>query len=284
MKYILIILIFIFFKTCYPMPETRTEDSMDNSRLCMYMVGVRVPAQAQYTLWLSDYTNGVIYVEPEDYSWGKKKYFISNDLGNSWTFYSGEIPDSSSNTQSPVNLSDGEKLLDVKYNSNGIGWLVTKYEDDSSSVVYIKKTIDNGSSWIVQKKISSALKAKIKIQSDTLVTIFLAPKTIIVSNDGGTNWTENTLDRGNYYSLMDLFDSGFGYITVIEKEVSILYKTSDSGFNWKKSLEIKGTGSDVYYRKNILVINDKTIFYTQDKKLYRSTDSSETWNELDNSF
>lgn len=285
MKKILYLGIYLVLSSFILLACNKKSNNINGEFLCYMLVGVKEYKAGTFKLWLDIYIDGTLYIETKnDPVYARNAYdnFITKDLGETWEGYSGDIPYPSYSGDSSVTLAEGEELLSVEYNSNGIGWMVTKFEDDTNSVVYIKKTTDFGSTWVEQKKLNDSVRAYIKILSDNSVVIFLSPEIVLSSDDGGSNWTQNDLERGSNHARMDLFDSGIGYITVNDKTNSVLYKTTDYGQNWTIILDLEGTNYDYY--KNILVIGEKRVFYTKGADIYRSQDGANTWEKLDNSF
>ncbi|MCB1190461.1 MAG: hypothetical protein KDK90_08515 [Leptospiraceae bacterium] len=261
---------------------------------CFLLAGSYEAKPGNFELWFKTYYGDALYIQSDEKS-GYQRY-VSKNLGDTWEKYSEKMPGDSPTDNFSVSLSTGESLINYKFNSNGIGWMVTKFEDSSNLVIYIKKSTDSGSTWTTQKKINSASHVDIKIQSDTSVTIFLAPNTVLVTNDGGSNWTQVDLVYGGRTSNMYLYDSGIGYIRVDGDEKSVLYKTTDFGYNWETKLTIIPFSAKishsiitkyviyVYDSKRILPINENMIFYTDNFNLYRSQDGANSWEQLDNSF
>ncbi len=104
---------------------------------------------------------------------------------------------------------------------------------------------------------------------------------IIKTTDGGASWEFMNLNTDKVYGLdVDPFDSKIIYATTVINNRGKIFKSIDSGANWKEIYTFAANGPLAAYLK-IDKQNPKVIYVsTSDNQLIKSTDSGNTWKNI----
>ena len=104
---------------------------------------------------------------------------------------------------------------------------------------------------------------------------------IIKTMDGGASWEFMNLNTDKVYGLdVDPLDSKIIYATTVVNNRGKIFKSIDSGANWKEIYTFAASGPLAAYLK-IDKQNSKVIYVsTSDNQLIKSSDSGSTWKNI----
>jgi len=101
---------------------------------------------------------------------------------------------------------------------------------------------------------------------------------IMLSTNGGANWTSGTVNSSGIYRGLDMASPMIGYLSGSNGEV---HKTTDGGFNWVQCSNIGILPTDYFYALDATDVN--TVFTVNNTgtvggTVHKSTDGGVTWN------
>jgi photosystem II stability/assembly factor-like uncharacterized protein/dienelactone hydrolase len=189
------------------------------------------------------------------------------------------------------------------------GTVGTDYFPDVTDTIPLYGTIDGGKTWnpvsyagpyvkglcamdIVKEQYINHGKSDYKIHIYGVGRVG-SPANMMVSHDGGLNWTSNSMNK-DCKMLFDIkmFDKNNGIVCAasdedMEKSNALILKTSDGGKTWKKVYQsnrpFEGTWKASFPTKEVGYVTIQS--YNPDpnvkqQRIAKTTDGGETWNEI----
>jgi photosystem II stability/assembly factor-like uncharacterized protein/dienelactone hydrolase len=189
------------------------------------------------------------------------------------------------------------------------GTVGTDYFPDVTDTIPLYGTIDGGKTWnpvsyagpyvkglcamdIVKEQYINHGKSDYKIHIYGVGRVG-SPANMMVSHDGGLNWTSNSMSK-DCKMLFDIkmFDKNNGIVCAasdedMEKSNALILKTSDGGKTWKKVYQsnrpFEGTWKASFPTKEVGYVTIQS--YNPDpnvkqQRIAKTTDGGETWNEI----
>ena len=189
------------------------------------------------------------------------------------------------------------------------GTVGTDYFPDVTDTIPLYGTIDGGKTWnpvsyagpyvkglcamdIVKEQYINHGKRDYKIHIYGVGRVG-SPANMMVSHDGGLNWTSNSMNK-DCKMLFDIkmFDKNNGIVCAasdedMEKSNALILKTSDGGKTWKKVYQsnrpFEGTWKASFPTKEVGYVTIQS--YNPDpnvkqQRIAKTTDGGETWNEI----
>ena len=189
------------------------------------------------------------------------------------------------------------------------GTVGTDYFPDVTDTIPLYGTIDGGKTWnpvsytgpyvkglcamdIVKEQYINHGKIDYKIHIYGVGRVG-SPANMMVSHDGGLNWTSNSMNK-DCKMLFDIkmFDKNNGIVCAasdedMEKSNALILKTSDGGKTWKKVYQsnrpFEGTWKASFPTKEVGYVTIQS--YNPDpnvkqQRIAKTTDGGETWNEI----
>jgi photosystem II stability/assembly factor-like uncharacterized protein/dienelactone hydrolase len=189
------------------------------------------------------------------------------------------------------------------------GTVGTDYFPDVTDTIPLYGTIDGGKTWnpvsyagpyvkglcamdIVKEQYINHGKSDYKIHIYGVGRVG-SPANMMVSHDGGLNWTSNSINK-DCKMLFDIkmFDKNNGIVCAasdedMEKSNALILKTSDGGKTWKKVYQsnrpFEGTWKASFPTKEVGYVTIQS--YNPDpnvkqQRIAKTTDGGETWNEI----
>jgi photosystem II stability/assembly factor-like uncharacterized protein/dienelactone hydrolase len=189
------------------------------------------------------------------------------------------------------------------------GTVGTDYFPDVTDTIPLYGTIDGGKTWnpvsyagpyvkglcamdIVKEQYINHGKSDYKIHIYGVGRVG-SPANMMVSHDGGLNWTSNSMNN-DCKMLFDIkmFDKNNGIVCAasdedMEKSNALILKTSDGGKTWKKVYQsnrpFEGTWKASFPTKEVGYVTIQS--YNPDpnvkqQRIAKTTDGGETWNEI----
>lgn len=137
----------------------------------------------------------------------------------------------------------------------------------------ILKTTNGGSNWT---KISADTLPGLKAVCFTSLNVGFAggyQNFLMKTTDGGINWSFQLIDdKLWYFNNIEFFDENRGIIVSFPAEI---YTTSNGGVTWDSTLGVKRSVEDICYADaaNLFLAGG-------DEKIFKSTDSGNSWTEV----
>ncbi len=156
----------------------------------------------------------------------------------------------------------GENILDIKFVTAQIGYSISKS--------YLKKTTDGGSTWTIVYTINNDSITDFFVLNSSSVWLRSSFPKLYYSNDGGNNFTANSLGENLKSGKMIFTSSSNGMIS----NNNMLYTTSDSGANWKLVSFTSTTSVS-----DILFATANTGYLSNQKQIFKTTDFGNTWSK-----
>ena len=190
------------------------------------------------------------------------------------------------------------------------GTVGTDYFPDVTDTIPLYGTIDGGKTWnpvsyagpyvkglcamdIVKEQYINHGKSDYKIHIYGVGRVG-SPANMMVSHDGGLNWTSNSMNK-DCKMLFDIkmFDKNNGIVCAasdedMEKSNALILKTSDGGKTWKKVYQsnrpFEGTWKASFPTKEVGYVTIQSYNHpdpnVKQQRIAKTTDGGETWNEI----
>lgn len=211
--------------------------------------------------------NDIFFIDPlNGWAVGGKTYsgiiMMTQNGGHQWEIYPEEIPNS---------------LHGVFFLNSQTGWAVGSNDTYGSDESLIYKTVDGGETWSLQNPgVSTVLYDVFFVDENTgwAVGGSFSSSVIIKTSDGGETWTEQTTSAEKALKTIQFLDSDNGWIA---GRGPALMRTENGGETW---IDVETPLSyGTFYALEF--ITPATGYLTGSSNIYKTTDSGETWNELE---
>ncbi len=189
-----------------------------------------------------------------------------------------------------LKTTDCAQHWEVIYNETRTNVFVTSMLIDpfSSNVLYavttggdIFKSIDTGSSWLVQSRLPGEKIEKILADKWDQNLLYLATRDgkIYRSSNRGIRWDDisgplKVYPESNSYTHMDVLTTKDGLFFASQHA---LFKTKDGGKSWEKINVLVPGGSVQIFSAAVNPVNTSELYYATQKTLYRTSDNGYQW-------